>query len=255
MTKAQTFRALHVPGDPLVLPNAWDAASARLVEAAGFPVVATSSNAMADVLGYPDGEQTPVEEVLAAVTRIVRAVGVPVTVDFERGYRLAPAELVARIAATGAVGLNLEDSDPTTGKTVDAAAQATFLSAVRVSAAAAGVDLVINARTDSFLRRAGSPQEQLAASIERGKRYLEAGADCVYPIGAAGSDVIQALVEGIPGPVNIGYARGMPSLAQLAALAVARVSFGPRLQRSLYDQFTTMLSTVASDDNLPGRLP
>jgi 2-methylisocitrate lyase-like PEP mutase family enzyme len=254
MSNAQTLRDLHIPGEPLVLPNAWDAASARLVEATGFPVIATSSNAMADVLGYADGERAPVEDVLAAVARIVRAVSVPVTVDFERGYGLAPAELVERLAATGAAGLNLEDSDPATGELLGAAEQAEFLSAVRVSAVAAGVDLVINARTDSFVRRAGSPQEQLAASVDRGTRYIEAGADCVYPIGAAGSDVIRALVDGIPGRVNIGYGRGMSSLAELAALGVARVSFGPRLQRSLYDQFTTILAAVASDDNLAGRL-
>jgi 2-methylisocitrate lyase-like PEP mutase family enzyme len=251
MTKAQLLRDLHVPGDPLVLPNAWDAASARLVEAAGFPIVATSSNAMAAVLGYADGEHAPVEDVLGAVARIVGAVSVPVTVDFERGYRLAPAELVERFAATGAVGVNLEDSDPATGTLVDVGEQAELLSAVR---AAAGLDLVINARTDAYIRRAGSAEEQLSASIERAKRYLAAGADCVYPIGASGSETLRALVEGIPGPVNVGYAPGMPSLAGLAALGVARVSFGPRLQRSVYEQFTTILTAVASDDDIPGAL-
>jgi 2-methylisocitrate lyase-like PEP mutase family enzyme len=251
MTKAQLLRDLHVPGDPLVLPNAWDAASARLVEAAGFPIVATSSNAMAAVLGYGDGEHAPVEEVLGAVARIVGAVSVPVTVDFERGYRLAPAELVERFAATGAVGLNLEDSDPATGTLVDVGEQAELLSVVR---AAAGLDLVINARTDAYIRRAGSAEEQLSASIERAERYLAAGADCVYPIGASGSETLRALVEGIPGPVNVGYAPGMPSLAGLAALGVARVSFGPRLQRSVYEQFTTILAAVASDDDIAGTL-
>jgi 2-methylisocitrate lyase-like PEP mutase family enzyme len=253
MSKAQTLRELHVPGDPLVLPNAWDAASARLVEAARFPVVATSSNAMADVLGYADGERAPVEDVLGAIARLVRAVSVPVTVDFERGYRLEPAEIVERLAATGAVGMNLEDSDPATGELIDAAEQAEFLADLRLAATSAGVDLVINARTDAFVRRAGSTQEQLAASIDRGARYLEAGADCVYPIGATGSEVIRALVAGIPGPVNIGYSGDIATLAELAALGVARVSFGPRLQRSLYDEFTTTLSAVASDA-LAGRL-
>jgi 2-methylisocitrate lyase-like PEP mutase family enzyme len=182
--KAATLRALHVPGDPLVLPNAWDAASARMVEAAGFPVVATSSFATARILGYDDGEAAPVEDVLAAAARIVRAVSLPVTVDFERGYGLAPAALVERFAATVAVGLNLEDSDPPTGEMIDAAEQADFSAAVRSAAVSAGVDLVINARTDSFLRPVGSPAEQLAASIDRGARYLTAAADCVYPIGA-----------------------------------------------------------------------
>ena len=152
--QAATLRALHVPGHPLVLPNAWDAASATMVVDAGFPVIATSSAATAAVLGYPDGEATPVEEVLAAVARIVRAVSVPVTVDFERGYRLPAAELVERLAGTGAVGLNLEDSDPVTGEMIDPAQQADFLASVRQAATSAGLDLVINARTDSFLRRA-----------------------------------------------------------------------------------------------------
>jgi 2-methylisocitrate lyase-like PEP mutase family enzyme len=246
--KAATLRTLHVSGDPLVLPNAWDAASARMVEAAGFPVVATSSFATARILGYDDGEAAPVEEVLAAATRIVRAVNLPVTVDFERGYGLGAAKLVERFAATGAVGLNLEDSDPPTGEMIDAAEQADFLAAVRSAAASAGVDLVINARTDAFLRRAGSPEEQLAASIDRGARYLAAGADCVFPIAAAHPDVIRALVEGIPGPVNAGYGQGKHSLAELAALGVARVSFGPTLQGHLYDKFASgLLAAVAAD--------
>jgi 2-methylisocitrate lyase-like PEP mutase family enzyme len=248
--KAAALRALHVAGDPLVLPNAWDAASARMVEAAGFPVVATSSFATAVILGYEDGEEAPVEEVLAAAARIVRAVSVPVTVDFERGYGLTPAELVERFAATGAVGLNLEDSDPTTGEMIDAAEQADFLAAVRSAAASAGGDLVINARTDSFLRANGSTDDQLASSIDRGARYLEAGADCVYPIAAADPDVIRSLVEGIPGPVNAGYGRGNLSLAELAGLGVARVSFGPTLQGHLYGKFeSALLPAVAAGGN------
>jgi len=249
--KVARLRALHVPGDPLVLPNAWDAASARLVEAAGFPVVATSSFATAGILGYDDGEAAPVEEVLAAAERIVRAVSLPVTVDFERGYRLAPAELVERLAATGAAGLNLEDSNPSSGQMIDAGEQADFLAAVRDAAGSLGVDLVVNARTDSFLRRAGSPEAQLAATLDRGARYLAAGADCVYPIAVTDRAVIRALVEGIPGPINVGYGQqGQLSLAEFAALRVARVSFGPGLQRYLYDKFgSALFSAVASDEN------
>ena len=248
--RADTLRSLHVAGDPLVLPNAWDAASARMVEKAGFPVVATSSFATAGILGYEDGEDAPVEAVLAAAARIVRAVGSPVTVDFERGYGLAPAELIERFAATGAVGLNLEDSNPSTGEMIDAAEQEDFLAAVRAAAASAGVDLVINARTDSFLHGAGSPEEQLAASIDRGRRYLAAGVDCAYPIAAGDPEVIRALVEGIPGPVNVGYGRGKLSLAELAELGAARVSFGPTLQQHLYNKFgSTLFSAVASDEN------
>jgi len=249
MEKAAELRALHVGGDPLVLANAWDAASARMVEAAGFAVVATTSNAIAAALGYEDGEAAPVEEMLAACGRIARAVDLPVTVDFERGYGLAPAELVERIAATGAVGVNLEDSDPPSGEMIEVGEQAEFLAAVRAAAEAAGVDLVINARTDSFVRRVGSPQEQLAASLERGERYLAAGADCVYPIAAVEPDAIRALVAGIPGPVNVVYGRGALTLAELADLGVARVSFGPALQRLVYEGFGAALSALAADAN------
>ena len=244
-TKAQTLRRLHVPGKPLVLPNAWDAASARLVEKAGFPVVATSSNATGAVLGYDDGEATPVDEVLAYVARIVRAVNVAVTVDFERGYRLAPAVLVERLAASGAVGLNLEDSDPTSGRMIDPTEQAGFLAAVRVAAAAAGIDLVINARVDSFLRG-----EQISDAIERGRRYLAAGADCVYPIGAP-PDALDDLVAQIPSPINVGYAPGTLTLAQLAEVGVARISFGPSLQRHLYSNFEAQALAAVAVGNDP----
>ncbi|MBO0709397.1 MAG: isocitrate lyase/phosphoenolpyruvate mutase family protein [Candidatus Dormibacteraeota bacterium] len=231
---AATLRALHVPGRPLVAPNAWDAASARAIESAGYPAVATSSAAVSACLGWPDGEGAPVEEMLTAAGRIARAVDVPVTVDFERGYRLAPEELVERFSRTGAVGLNLEDSDPATGALVDIDDQVRFIGGVRRAATAAGVDLVINARTDAFLRRVGTEGEQLAASIERGNRYLDAGADCVYPLGAGGES-IPALVTQIDGPVNVARGPGSPySIDDLAALGVARVTFGPGLQRQLY---------------------
>jgi 2-methylisocitrate lyase-like PEP mutase family enzyme len=240
--KAAALRALHVPGQPVVLPNAWDAASARLVAEAGFPAVGTSSAAIAASLGWDDGEAAPVEDMLAAAGRIARSVKTPVTVDFERGYGLKPAELVERFAETGAAGLNLEDSDPATGAMVDITEQADFLATVRAAAESAGIDLVINARTDSFLRRAGTPEEQLAASIARGSRYLAAGADCVYPLGTGEPEVIRALVAAIPGPVNV--ARGPQAkltLADLAALGVARVTFGPSLQRQAYGWFSSFI--------------
>jgi 2-methylisocitrate lyase-like PEP mutase family enzyme len=249
--KAAILRALHVPGNPLVVPNAWDAASAAMVVRAGFPVIATSSAATASVLGYDDGEAAPAEEVLAAVARIVATVTVPVTVDFERGYRLPAAELVERFAGTGAVGLNLEDSDPATGEMIDPTAQADFLASVREAAVSAGVDLVINARTDSFLRQAGSPSGRLDATIKRGARYLAAGADCVYPIGVTDFAVIRELARAIAGPVNVVYGQqGERPLAGLAALGVARVSFGPSLQRQLYGKFgTALFAALAADEN------
>ena len=247
MTLATTLRALHVPGTPVVVPNAWDAASARMVEQAGFPAVATSSFATSTILGYDDGEQAPVDEILSAAARIARSVSVPVTVDFERGYRLPPAELVERFTATGAVGLNLEDSDPATGNLVDPSEQADFLAAIR---AAAGTELVINARTDAFIRQAGSPEDQLRTSIDRAARYLAAGADSVYPIATSDPDVIRTLVKEIPGPVNVAYGRGALSFDELAALGVARITFGPMLQRHLYAKLAgTLLPAITAGRN------
>jgi 2-methylisocitrate lyase-like PEP mutase family enzyme len=249
--KAARLRALHVPGNPLVVPNVWDAVSATMVIDAGFPVIATSSAATAAILGYADGEATPVEEVLAATMRIVRVVSAPVTVDFERGYGLPAHELVERFSATGAVGLNLEDSNPVTGEMIDPAEQADFLASVRQAAGSLGVDLVVNARTDAFLRHAGSPAEQLEATLERGTRYLAAGADCIYPIGLGDFAVIREVTAGIAGPVNVGYGRpGERPLAELAALGVARVSFGPSLQRLLYTKFAgALFAALAVDEN------
>ncbi|MGW6201344.1 isocitrate lyase/PEP mutase family protein [Kribbella sp. NPDC055110] len=247
MSLATTLRELHVPGTPLVIPNAWDAASARMVEAAGFAAVATSSNATAAILGYDDGEHAPVDDVLAGAARIAHSVSVPATVDFERGYRLAPDELVERFLATGAVGLNLEDSDPATGAMIDPSEQADFLAAVR---AAAGDALVVNARIDAFIRQAGTADEQVRTAVDRGKRYLAAGADCVYPIGVGDLDLLATLVREVGGPVNAGYGQGANSIADYAARGVARVTFGPMFQRHLYAKFAeTLLPAIAADRN------
>ncbi|WP_326830141.1 isocitrate lyase/phosphoenolpyruvate mutase family protein [Streptosporangium sp. NBC_01810] len=247
--KAAALRALHVPGRPLVVPNVWDAASARAVEAAGFPVIATGSAAVAPVLGYDDGEETPVEEMLAAIARISRSVGLPVTADMERGYGLEPAELVERLAAAGASGCNLEDSDPHTGAMIDAGEQAAFLGAVRSAAVDAGVDLVINARVDTYMHGTGDAGERLAESVRRGRSYLEAGADCVYPIFAAEAEAIRALAERIGGPINILFRPGTPSLGELASLGVARVSFGHGLHGAVQAYTARMLTAIRDGES------
>jgi 2-methylisocitrate lyase-like PEP mutase family enzyme len=246
--KAAALRALHVPGTPVVLPNAWDAASARAIERAGYAGVATSSAAISDTLGWDDGEAIPVEEMLAAATRIARSVTVPVTLDLERGYRLDAAELVEGLARTGAVGLNLEDSDPATGTLLDIEAQASFLAGVREAAAVRGLDVVINARTDAFLRQWGTPEQQLETSIARGNRYLQAGADCVYPLGVQAPSAIRTLAAEIAGAVNIARAlQGPLTVMELASMGVARVTFGPGLQRKVYAAFEhDLLPTLAT---------
>ncbi|GLX00050.1 isocitrate lyase/phosphoenolpyruvate mutase family protein [Microtetraspora sp. NBRC 16547] len=239
---AATLRALHVPGRPLVLPNVWDAASARMVAEAGFPAVATGSAAIAAVLGYEDGEGTPPGEMFAAIARIRRVVDVPVTADVERGYGLSPAELVERLAEAGAVGCNLEDSDPRTGALVDMEEQADFLASVREAAP----DLVVNARTDPYLSRHADPlADPLAEAVRRGRRYLEAGADCVYPIRAHTAD-LGALVEEIGGPVNALCAPGSPSPAALTELGVARISFGHNLHLAAHRYAERMVSAIGA---------
>ncbi|HEY3467369.1 MAG TPA: isocitrate lyase/phosphoenolpyruvate mutase family protein [Amycolatopsis sp.] len=227
---ADLLRELHA-GKLLVLPNAWDEASAELVVEAGFPVVATSSAAVADVLGHQDGEAAPWAEMFAAAARIARAVPVPVTVDAEAGYGLKPRELVDRLVEAGAAGCNLEDTDHRAGGLADAAAHADWLAEVRAAADASGVPLVVNARIDVFLPSAGVPEADRAAeAVRRGRRYREAGADCVYPIGAPG-DVLARVVTEVGGPVN-GNTNPSLGLAALADLGVARVSFGPRFYRA-----------------------
>jgi 2-methylisocitrate lyase-like PEP mutase family enzyme len=225
VSKVEVFRALHrgrLPGDPLVLPGPWDAVSALVCAEAGFPALATPSAGVAASLGHEDGS-TPAEEMFAAVARVVRAVDVPVSADIEGGYGLAPKELVERLLETGAVGCNLEDSR--NGVLKDPREHADWLAEVR---AAAGDQLFVNARVDTFIR--GEPHPDRA--IERAALYVAAGADCVYPIGAP-ADALPLLRSGIQGPVNVhGTLDGKgPSPTELGELGATRVTFGPGLQR------------------------
>ncbi|OKI09899.1 carboxyvinyl-carboxyphosphonate phosphorylmutase [Streptomyces sp. CB02923] len=230
------LRALHhgrAADDPLVLPGPWDAESARIFAAAGFPALATPSAGIAASLGYADGS-TPPDEMFAAVARIVRAVDVPVTADLEAGYGLPARELVERIAATGAVGCNIEDSDHRTGTLTDTGRQADRLAEIR---AAAGGDLVINARTDVFLRGAGGDTdlaEQVAEAVRRGLRYAAAGADCVYPI-LAPPQVLRELADRIGLPVNAIAVPGGPAPRELGTAGASRVTFGGGLHRRAMD--------------------
>jgi 2-methylisocitrate lyase-like PEP mutase family enzyme len=231
---AATLRALHVPGDPLVLPNAWDAATARLVEQAGFPAVATTSSGVAEALGYEDGEHTPADEMLAAVARIARIVSVPVTADMEAGYGLGDAELAQRLTEAGAAGLNLEDTDhPNHPALVPADRHAARIARIKESA-----DLVLNARVDVHLHGG-----RTAEALERARAYADAGADCVYPIGVADERVIAAFVE-LGVPVNVLLRPGAPPIARLAELGVARVSLGHLLHAEMLDALRARLTEL-----------
>jgi 2-methylisocitrate lyase-like PEP mutase family enzyme len=230
--RAERLRELH-HGELLVLPNAWDAGSAKIVADAGFPAVATASAAVSAVLGFPDGEGAPWQEMFAAAGRMARAVPVPVTVDAEAGYGMAPREFVDRLLETGAVGCNLEDTDHRAGGLVEAGAHAEWLADIRSAADDAGVPIVINARIDTFLPGRGVA-EPLAEGVRRGLLYRAAGADCLYPIGVRARSDIAALVAELPGPIN-GNTGDELDLAALREVGVARVSYGPRFYRAALD--------------------
>ncbi|MQY04569.1 isocitrate lyase/PEP mutase family protein [Actinomadura macrotermitis] len=229
----ERLRELHRPGDPLVLPNVWDAGGAKAVEEAGYPALATASAAISAMLGYPDGEGAPPGEMFAAAARVIEAVSVPVTVDAEAGYGLEPAALAARLREIGAAGLNLEDSRD--HALLDAEAQAAYIAALR----AADPGLVINARVDTFVT--GAP-EALPEALARGRRYLEAGADCVYPIAVRDEGIIEALVKEL-GVVNVLCLPGM-SVKRLAGLGAARVSFGSGLYRLALETVRTFATRL-----------
>lgn len=227
-----------------MLPNAWDVASARAVVDAGFPVVATTSGGVAASLGYEDHEGAPGDEMLQAAGRIARAVDVPVTVDAEAGYGMAPVELVRALAEAGAAGCNLEDTDHASRSLRDVGGQAEWLAAVRQAAADVGYDLVINARIDVFLAGAGAEPAAglLDEAMRRARAYLASGADCVYPILLREPGAIGRFVESSGGWVNILAPPDAPSLAQLAGLGVARVSYGSSLHTRVVAHLRDLLS-------------
>jgi 2-methylisocitrate lyase-like PEP mutase family enzyme len=228
--RAARFLQLHRGPRVLLLPNVWDAASARVVEQAGFPAVATTSAGLAHALGFSDGERAPFAEVLDAVARIVRTVGVPVSADLETGFGKTPEEVARNCRAAaeaGAVGVNLEDGIHE-GDTplVDAALACDKIQAVAEAVAGAGLALVINARTDVYLRGVGEPGTRLPEAIRRCRAYKAAGADCLFVPGVSDSETIGRLVREIDGPLNVLAGPATPPVAELSRLGVARVSLG-----------------------------
>ena len=249
-SQCDQLRSLHRPGAPLLLPNAWDVATARAVVAAGFPVVATTSAGVAAALGYEDEEGAPADEMLAAAARMARGVEVPVTVDAEAGYGMQPGELVAALRNAGAAGCNLEDTDHTAGGLRDPNRHAEWLRAVRQAASADGYRLVINARVDVFLgpflagAGPGTQEGLVPEALRRANAYLEAGVDCVYPIVLWETDALRRFTSEVRGPVNVARLPQLPSLAELAAAGVARVSWGPFLHLDAMARFSEQLASL-----------
>lgn len=229
--KAQGFRALHAGPTILVLPNAWDVVSARLIETAGFPAIATSSAGVAWSLGYPDGQRISRGEMLAVVRRTAASVQVPVTADMEAGYGATPeaaAETARGVIAAGAVGLNLEDGT-NDGRLVDAGLQMDRIRAVREAGVAARVPIVVNARTDAFEVKQWSPAERFTAAVRRANGYRAAGADCLFVPHVSDADTIGRLAREIEGPLNVIAGPPAPSIPELERLGVRRASLGPRV--------------------------
>ncbi|MFF1742597.1 isocitrate lyase/PEP mutase family protein [Streptomyces mirabilis] len=243
---ALAFRALHIPGRPLVLPNAWDTASARLVEEAGAAAVATTSAGLAWDLGTADGDRLDRDRALGAVARVAAVVRVPVSADIESGYAKDAAGVghtIRAVLAAGAVGVNIEDAlydgegddgegvgDGGRGPLRPVAEQAERIAAARAAADAAGVPLFINARIDTVLRGAGGVEE----TLERAAAFLAAGADGIFVPGAVDPGTVKSLVAGVEGPLNVLVGPGAPSVAELAALGVARISTGSSIAQAAH---------------------
>ncbi len=234
--KAELFRKMHGGPRILALPNAWDVASARILEEAGYPAIATSSAGVAFSLGYPDGQRVSRDQMLEVVGRIARSVRVPVTADLEAGYGATVKDMVetakAMIAA-GAIGMNLEDvTGGDESSHVGLPLQVEKIRAIRETASSAGVPLVLNARTDIYLMPIGEAATRFERTVERLRAYRQAGADCVFAPGVSDRDTITELVKAIGAPLNILVSPGCPSLAELEKMGVARASAGSAVMRA-----------------------
>ena len=234
--KAEQLRKLHYGPKILVLPNAWDVVSARILEEAGFPAIATTSAGIAHSLGYPDGERISRKEMLEVVGRIASAVKVPVTADLEAGYGKTPEEMAVtarELIAAGGVGLNLEDiTGEDESSHVELSLQVKKIQAIREAGEKLGVPLVINARTDIYLLPIGEESTRFDRTVERLRAYRKAGADCVFAPGLKDGATIGKLVQAVEAPLNILLLPGCPSITEMEKLGVARVSTGSGLMRA-----------------------
>lgn len=234
--KAELLRKLHQGPRILALPNAWDVASARVLEELGYPAIATTSSGVAAALGYPDGQRIPRAEMLEAVARIARAVRVPVTADMEAGYGTTVedmAETAKAVVGAGAAGLNLEDvTADDESSHVEMPLQVKKIRAICETSAALGVPLVVNARTDIYLLPIGEPATRFERTVERLRAYREAGAACLFAPGVRDRDTIEKLTRAVAAPLNVLLQPGSPSLVDLERIGVARASAGSAVQRA-----------------------
>jgi len=260
--KAMAFRAMHRSGKILVLPNAWDVASARVFEEAGYGAMATTSAGVAFSLGYPDGQKLSRVEMLARVGRIARAVKVPLTADVESGYGPGPedaARTAREVIEAGAVGMNLEDvSEDPSKPLVELPLQLEKIRAVREAALKTGVLLVLNARTDVYLAEVGAAESRYDETLRRVVAFRDAGADCVFVPGLRDVETIGRLVRDVKCPINILVGPGWPMIAELESLGVARVTVGSAVMRAtlgLVQRIAVELRTSGTYGALEGGIP
>jgi 2-methylisocitrate lyase-like PEP mutase family enzyme len=234
--KAIQFRQLHEGPSPLILPNAWDAASASIFARVGFRSIATTSSGVAAALGYADGQisRTMMLEVIKHMTRVVES---PLTVDIEAGHEKTIGEMlqtVQNVITAGAVGINIEDSNhQVEGGLVDVSFQVELIKALKELALSMAIPFVINARIDVYLLSKGDESNRFDQAVQRANAYRQAGADCLFVIGVRDADLIRKLVQAINGPLNILATRTTPSIEELARLGVARISFGSMMMRAV----------------------
>lgn len=240
--RASVLLALHRPGNPVILPTVWDAWSARLAVGAGFAALTVGSHPMADSVGQADGEGMSFDDVIARVSQITAAVDVPVSVDIEGGYGQQPTRLIDGLLEAGAVGLNIEDTVHSEGGRLRSPTEhAAFVGGLREAADATGVHVVVNARTDLFLRQDGDESDRVDRAIARLTQAAAAGADVLYPVGLHAPDTLRRLATDLPLPVNAVAQPDRADPATFGPLGVARISFGPFLQYSLAERAKEIL--------------
>jgi 2-methylisocitrate lyase-like PEP mutase family enzyme len=238
--------ALHQPGNPVVLPTVWDAWSARLAVDAGFVALTVGSHPMADSVGKADQEGMSFDDVVTRVKQITSAVDVPVSVDLESGYAEPATRLITGLLEAGAVGLNIEDTVHSEGGRLRSSSEhAELVGALRKAADAAGVHVVVNARTDLFIRQDGDESDRVDRAIARMKEAAAAGADSLYPVGRHDSDTLRRLATELPLPINAIALPEQDDPASFGPLGVGRISFGPFWQRALSAYSKEMLARWA----------
>jgi 2-methylisocitrate lyase-like PEP mutase family enzyme len=244
--RADSLLALHQPGNPVVLPTVWDAWSAKLAVDAGFAALTIGSHPMADSVGKEDGEVMTFDDVVTRVAQITAAVDVPISVDIESGYGESPSRIINGLLEAGAVGLNIEDTVHKEGKRLRSSSEhAELVGALRKAADDAGVHVVLNARTDLFIRGDGDESDRVDRAIARLKEAAAAGADSLYPVGRHDPETMRRLTSELPLPVNAIALPDQDDPASFGPLGVGRISFGPFLQRALSGHATEMLQRWA----------